>query len=144
MGKSLVEKEPLYIDVPPTRLRNRNEKFRKAKWVPFWVAFADFVFCSNTSTAQARTLHRPWQNWYMRRCPLPGRIPRRYSRASFHMYFAGCPPAKRIRHTDCPSAPRRRRRCRGGHTGTSKCFFRSRFSLRSPSLCFLLFCNILS
>lgn len=44
MSKSLVEKEPLYVDVPPTRLRNRNEKFRKAKWNPFWVAVADYVF----------------------------------------------------------------------------------------------------
>ncbi len=44
MSKALVEKEPLYLDVPPTQLRNRNEKFRKAKWVPFWVAVADYVF----------------------------------------------------------------------------------------------------
>lgn len=44
MSKSVVEKEQLYIDVPPTRLRNRNEKFRKAKWIPFWVSFADYVF----------------------------------------------------------------------------------------------------
>ena len=44
MSKQIVEKEPLYLDVPPTRLRNRNEKFRKAKWVPFWVALADYVF----------------------------------------------------------------------------------------------------
>lgn len=44
MAKIVVEKEPLYADVPPTRLRNRNEKFRKAKWHPFWVAVADYVF----------------------------------------------------------------------------------------------------
>lgn len=44
MSKQIVEKEPLYLDVSPTQLRNRNEKFRKAKWVPFWVAVADYVF----------------------------------------------------------------------------------------------------
>lgn len=44
MSKEVIEKEPLYIDVPPTQLRNRNEKFRRAKWIPFWVAVADYVF----------------------------------------------------------------------------------------------------
>ncbi len=46
MSKEVLEKEPLYLDVPPTQLRNRNEKFRKAKWVPFWVWVADYVFSS--------------------------------------------------------------------------------------------------
>lgn len=36
--------EKLYSDVPPTRLRNRKEKFRKAKNIPFWVWLADTVF----------------------------------------------------------------------------------------------------
>ncbi len=44
MDKQITEKEPLYVDIPPTQLRNRNEKFRKAKWIPFWVAVADYVF----------------------------------------------------------------------------------------------------
>lgn len=44
MSKQIIEKEPLYIDVPPTQLRNRNEKFREAKWIPFWVMFANYVF----------------------------------------------------------------------------------------------------
>lgn len=44
MSKQIIEKEPLYINVPPTQLRNRNEKFRRAKWIPFWVMFADYVF----------------------------------------------------------------------------------------------------
>lgn len=44
MSKQIIEKEPLYIDVPPTQLRNRTEKFRKAKWIPFWVMLADYIF----------------------------------------------------------------------------------------------------
>ena len=36
--------ENLYSHIPPTRLRNRKEKFRKAKNIPFWVWFADRVF----------------------------------------------------------------------------------------------------
>ena len=34
----------LYCDTPPTILRNREEKFRTAKDVPFWLFIADFVF----------------------------------------------------------------------------------------------------
>ena len=34
----------LYSDTPPTILRNREEKFRTAKDVPFWLFIADFVF----------------------------------------------------------------------------------------------------
>lgn len=44
MTKTIIQSEPLYSDVPPTVLRNRNEKFRKAKWHPFWVAVADLFF----------------------------------------------------------------------------------------------------
>ena len=34
----------LYSDTPPTILRNRKEKFRTAKDVPFWLFIADYVF----------------------------------------------------------------------------------------------------
>lgn len=34
----------LYCDIPPTILRNREEKFRVAKDNPFWLMVADFVF----------------------------------------------------------------------------------------------------
>jgi len=34
----------LYPDTPPTVLRNREEKFRTAKNIPFWHAIADLVF----------------------------------------------------------------------------------------------------
>ena len=40
----MIKSEKLYSDVPPTRLRNRKEKFRKARNIPFWVWFADRVF----------------------------------------------------------------------------------------------------
>ncbi len=36
--------EKLYIDVPPTKLRNKNEKFREAKTGPFWIWLADRFF----------------------------------------------------------------------------------------------------
>lgn len=34
----------MYSEVPPTKQRNREEKFRKAKNVPFWHMVADIVF----------------------------------------------------------------------------------------------------
>lgn len=36
--------EKLYSDIPPTILRNRKEKFRKAQNLPFWTWIADRVF----------------------------------------------------------------------------------------------------
>ncbi len=36
--------EKLYSDIPPTRLRNRKEKFRKAHNYAFWTWIADLVF----------------------------------------------------------------------------------------------------
>ena len=35
--------EKLYSDIPPTRLRNRKEKFRKAQNLPFWTWLADRI-----------------------------------------------------------------------------------------------------
>ena len=35
--------EKLYSDIPPTKLRNRKEKFRKAQNRPFWTWLADRV-----------------------------------------------------------------------------------------------------
>ncbi len=35
--------EKLYSDIPPTRLRNRKEKFRKARNLPFWTWLADRI-----------------------------------------------------------------------------------------------------
>ncbi len=36
--------QQLYLDVPPTKLRNRDEKFREAKTGPFWIWLADRFF----------------------------------------------------------------------------------------------------
>ena len=38
------ELETLYNSVPPTKLRNRKEKFRPATNTPFWESVADFFF----------------------------------------------------------------------------------------------------
>ena len=38
------KEEKLYSDVPPTKLRHRKEKFRKAQNRPFWTWLADRVF----------------------------------------------------------------------------------------------------
>ncbi len=35
--------EKLYSDIPPTRLRNRKEKFRKAQNLPFWTWLGDKI-----------------------------------------------------------------------------------------------------
>ena len=40
----MVTKEKLYSDVPPTKLRNKEEKFKPAKTSPFWIAVANFFF----------------------------------------------------------------------------------------------------
>lgn len=40
----MTKSEKLYSDIAPTRLRNRKEKFRKARNIPFWVWVADRVF----------------------------------------------------------------------------------------------------
>ncbi len=36
--------ETLYTNVPPTKLRNRDEKFRPARNIPFWQKIADLFF----------------------------------------------------------------------------------------------------
>ena len=36
--------EDLYQHVPPTKIRNKNEKFAPAKTSPFWLFIADTVF----------------------------------------------------------------------------------------------------
>ena len=38
------ENQQLYSDVPPTKLRNKDEKFRKAQNIPFWMWVADMFF----------------------------------------------------------------------------------------------------
>ena len=40
----------LYCDTPPTILRNREEKFRTAKDIPFWLWLAEFVFIRMTKS----------------------------------------------------------------------------------------------
>lgn len=40
----MAKPEVLYTDVPPTKLRNRKEKFRKAQNHPFWTLIADLFF----------------------------------------------------------------------------------------------------
>ncbi len=39
----MVKEEKLYSNVPPTKLRNRKEKFRKAHNYPFWTWLADKI-----------------------------------------------------------------------------------------------------
>ncbi len=36
----------LYSEIPPTKIRNREEKFREAKNVPFWHFVGNFIFLS--------------------------------------------------------------------------------------------------
>lgn len=40
----MTDREVLYEKIPPTKLRNRKEKFRKAKNNPFWTMIADLFF----------------------------------------------------------------------------------------------------
>lgn len=40
----MVTKEKLYSDIPPTKLRNKEEKFKPAKTSSFWIAVANFFF----------------------------------------------------------------------------------------------------
>jgi hypothetical protein len=40
----MATKEKLYSDIPPTKLRNKEEKFKPAKTSPFWIAVANFFF----------------------------------------------------------------------------------------------------
>lgn len=40
----MIKEEVLYTDVPPTKLRNRDEKFREPTNVPFWCWVADTFF----------------------------------------------------------------------------------------------------
>ena len=42
--KTIEVSKHLYSDTPPTILRNREEKFRTAKDIPFWIWLADIVF----------------------------------------------------------------------------------------------------
>ena len=40
----MVTKEKLYSDIPPTKLRNKEEKFKPAKTSRVWIAVANFFF----------------------------------------------------------------------------------------------------
>ncbi len=71
-----------YLDVPPTKLRNKDEKFREAKTGPFWVWLADRFFYNMLETRFyslkvknrenydkrnpefANILYAPHNNWY--------------------------------------------------------------------------------
>ena len=44
------ENQQLYSDVPPTKLRNKDEKFRAAKPTRFWRWVADQFFLQNAGT----------------------------------------------------------------------------------------------
>lgn len=39
-----LELEQLYSDIPPTKLRNQDEKFKPAKTTPFWLIIANLFF----------------------------------------------------------------------------------------------------
>ena len=41
---NMINLEELYSEVPPTKLRNIDEKFRPAKTSPFWLWVADRFF----------------------------------------------------------------------------------------------------
>ena len=40
----MINLEELYCEVPPTKLRNIDEKFSPAATTPFWLKVADFFF----------------------------------------------------------------------------------------------------
>lgn len=52
----------LYCDTPPTILRNRVEKFRTAKDVPFWMAIADFVFSRMVANRFYSLMYKGYEN----------------------------------------------------------------------------------
>lgn len=72
----------MYSTVPPTKLRNREEKFREAKNVPFWQAIGNFVFpkmfetrfyscmykgderLNNRDKSKATIFYAPHNNWW--------------------------------------------------------------------------------
>lgn len=52
----------LYCDTPPTVLRNRKEKFRTAKDVPFWLMIADYVFAKMISARFHSLMYKGHEN----------------------------------------------------------------------------------
>ena len=52
----------LYCDTPPTILRNRKEKFRTAKDVPFWLMIADFVFTKMVRARFHSVMYKGYEN----------------------------------------------------------------------------------
>ena len=46
----MATKEKLYSDIPPTKLRNKEEKFKPAKTNRFWLTIASlfFLICFKT------------------------------------------------------------------------------------------------
>ena len=60
--KTLEVSKHLYSDTPPTILRNREEKFRTAKDVPFWLWFADFVFKRMVASRFYSLMYRGYEN----------------------------------------------------------------------------------
>ncbi len=59
-----IEETPqhLYSAVPPTKLRNREEKFREAKNIPFWHFIGDFVFPKMLETRFCSLMYKNLDN----------------------------------------------------------------------------------
>lgn len=56
----------LYSDTPPTVLRDREEKFRTAKDVPFWYMIGDYVFSKMIETRFHSLMYKGLENYEAR------------------------------------------------------------------------------
>ena len=60
--KTIEVSKHLYSDTPPTILRNRIEKFRTAKDIPFWLFIADFVFKRMVANRFYSLMYKGYEN----------------------------------------------------------------------------------
>lgn len=56
----------LYSEIPPTKIRNREEKFREAKNVPFWHFIGDFIFFSMLKNRFYSLMYKGLENFEKR------------------------------------------------------------------------------
>lgn len=60
--KHIETPQHLYGNTPPTILRNREEKFRVASDVPFWLAIADYVFPRMVANRFHSLMYKGYEN----------------------------------------------------------------------------------
>lgn len=58
--------QKLYLDVPPTKLRNQDEKFREAKTGPFWIWLANRFFYGMLENRFYSMMLKNKENYYKR------------------------------------------------------------------------------